>query len=244
MAANPSRLRWILIAAVLAALIFMIFPKVHSIFHGSSFDPEDSVTVLVADSYIPAFSVIKAALVRGQEFPKGLVPPGALHTKTELQDENDRPHFISAIAIPAGQPVTHAMVTDTVQGDALGSLIRRGKVAVSFEIDRAHGVGGWIRPGDTIALFGSQAKKTRLLLPSVPVLAVDAQRLGQTPAKSDESGGDSTGAPGTQAPGDSKVVTVLVSPTEASLIIEAREEGSLSAVLRPLGDDFPWTLTN
>jgi pilus assembly protein CpaB len=250
MAINPSRLRLSLAIAILVALAILAIPKGRGSFHWSASDPGEVSPVLVADRYIPAFTVLKPSMIRVLDFPKGLVPPGALHAKAELQNENDQWLFTSALSIPGGHPLTRALLTDAGQSDALGSLIRPGKVAVSFEVDKAHGVGGWIRPGDIVALFGpapmdvsgrhAVAKRTRLLLPSVLVLAVDAQRVGQSRAKTSEGGGEAGGLAEAVSANESKVVTVLASPTEAALIVEAREEGSLSVVLRSVGDDLPW----
>jgi pilus assembly protein CpaB len=159
----------------------------------------------------------------------------------ELQKENGQPLFAAAIAIPEGQPLTRALVTDAAQNNALESLVPSGKVAVSFEVDRSHGVGGWIRPGDTVALFGFiSSKKTRLLFPSLVVVAVDARRLGQEPEKPADAGGDSAMSMDLQANPESKVITVLATPMQATEITSAREEGGVSLVLRSLGDDAPW----
>ena len=174
-----------------------------------------------------------------QDFPKAFVPPGALHAKKDLQNENEQMLFTAAISIPEGQPVTRALVTDTSQNDTLGSLIMPGKVAVSFEADKAHGVGGWIRPGDTIALF-SPGRKTRLLIRSVSVVAVDTQRLGQTSIKPTDSSGEAGAILEPPPVTEAKVLTIIVTPAEAATIIEAREAGPLNVVLRSLGDDLTW----
>ena len=249
MGANPNKLRIILVTAILIALGVLGISKSRTAWHWNSRDPGDVVPVIIADRYIPAFTVIKPEMVRVQDFPKGFVPPGALNSKTELMNETGKLLFTSVISIPEGHPVTRALVTDASQNDTLGSLIRPGKVAVSFEIDKTHGVGGWIRPGDTVAVFGptpmtianfkAQGKKTRLLFPSVVVVAVDDKRLGQSQTKV-ESGTDSSVIPESPSSNGAKIITVLVSPTEATNIIEAREEGSLSVVLRSLGDELPW----
>jgi pilus assembly protein CpaB len=249
MAANPNKLRMFLVVAILVVLGVLGISRFRIAWHWNSQDPGDVVPVIVADRYIPAFTVIKPEMVRVQEFPKEVVPPGAIKAKKDLANENGQLLFTSAISIPEGQPVTRALVTDASQNDTLGSLIRPGKVAVSFEIDKTHGVGGWIRPGDTVAVFGptpmtaanfkAQGKKTRLLFPSVVVVAVDDKRLGQSQTKA-ENGTDASVIPDSPLPNGAKIITVLVSPTEASVIIEAREEGSLSVVLRSLGDEIPW----
>jgi hypothetical protein len=41
--------------------------------------------------------------------------------------------------------------------------------------------------------------------------------------------------------GEGTVLTVLVNPPEAALLIQARDGGHLTAVLRPIGDDTPWS---
>lgn len=38
----------------------------------------------------------------------------------------------------------------------MSSLLRPGKVAVSFKVDRERSAGGWVHPGDTIAVFQKQ----------------------------------------------------------------------------------------
>ena len=250
MAINVKRMRIGLLTAIVIALGILILPKGYALWHWGTSDPADEIPILVADHYISAFTVIKPALVRVQVYPKTLVPPGALHATAELQNESGQMFFTAAISIPEGQPITRALVTDATQSDTLAALILPGKVAVSFEIDKAHGVGGWIRPGDTVALFGAvpmdlkgqrvMNKKTRLLLPSVQVVAVDAQRVGQNKIPDNET--DSVPALESPLANSTKIVTVLVNPTDASAIIEAREDGSLSVVLRSLGDDIPWPL--
>lgn len=241
MAVNPKQMRYGLIAAVVAASAFMLFPKAADFFHRSGFDAAEDSPVLVATHYIPALTVLKPELVQVKTFPKDLVPPGALHSVEELQKVNGQPLFVSVIAIPEGMPLTRALMADAAQSNALESLIRPGLVAVSFEVDKSHGVGGWVRPGDTVAIFGlSLEKKTRLLLPSMVVLAVDGQRLGQSAEKPADSGGEGAMPMDASGGADSKVITVLATPTQASEIIAARETGGVSLVLRSFGDDAPW----
>jgi pilus assembly protein CpaB len=243
MATRTTKIRWFLVAAITIAFAVSFVPNGNNLFHWSTLDPGEYESILVADRYIPVFTVIKPNYVHAQEFPKALVPPGAIRNKKELQNENDQMLFVSAIAIPEGQPVTRALLAGASQNESLGTLIKPGKVAISFDVDKAHGVGGWIHPGDTVAIFSAGAKKTRMLLPSVMVLAVDHQRLGQGRANS-ESSTDSAVAADMQPSSDAKVVTVLVTPKDAMALTEAREQGALSLVLRSLGDDFPWPHTN
>lgn len=196
------------------------------------------VSVWVADRYLAAHSGIRKDSVRLREFPREFVPPGALSADVRLEDERLLPLFTSAIAIPEGQPLTRALVVDSSQSDSLSNLLRPGKVAVSFEVDRAHGVGGWVRPGDSLALFVSSSERTRLLFSNVQVLAVDDQRLEPLEPRADAN--EEQIIPEYASLSSARVVTVLLNPIDASTLIEARERGPIQTVLRSKGDDLPW----
>jgi Flp pilus assembly protein CpaB len=168
-----------------------------------------------------------------------------LHSATDLADESGLPLFMTTVAVPAGQPLTRTLLTDLGKSHGMASLLGVGKVAVSFAVDPIRGVGGWIQPGDQIAIFDTPrisalmktpAKTTRLLFPCVKVLAVDHKRLGAVSGS--EKLLETLSDPG----GSSTVLTVLLNPVEAARLIEAREEEHLSVILRPLGDDVPWQI--
>ncbi len=239
-----------LATAILVAGASLMRDAVPRFWRPSSSDPGDITLVLVADHYIPAFTPLRTVHVRAQEYPKALVPPGALRDRQELHNENGQTRFTSAIAIPEHHPITRAMLSDASREDGLGSFLWPGKVAVSFEIDRAHGVGGWIRPGDTVALFRSSRvlldgarpvkEGSRLLFPSLFVIAVDRERVGQNREKAPEASAEPFGASMGALPQESSVLTVLANPAEASGLIAAREEGAISVALRAPGDEVPW----
>jgi Flp pilus assembly protein CpaB len=218
---------------------------------GAIFSSEsaDSVPVLVAGRYVSAFQVIKSEDVRVRYFPKEYMPLGALHAKAELVTEANQSAFSSLVAIPQGEALTRTILIESGKDEGLSHLLRSGNVAVSFSVDKSRAAGGWIQPGDTIALFEtasmnlarrpSAGKRTQLLLSAVKVLAVDKMHLGQ---KLDPDNKTDTLQDMSTAETDTKMVTVLVNPVEAALIVEAREGGPLSLVLRAMGDDLPWPM--
>ena len=205
---------------------------------------DDMVPVLVADQYIPAFSIVKRKMITVQYYPKGYVPPGAFHAVHETQGDGERDLYISAVAVPEGQPLTHTVLEELGKSRGMASILPLGKVAVSFAADPVRGAGGWVEPGNVIALFqttleterGKSFHKTRLLFSSLSVLAVDKNRLGQeaAPAAANEIPMSSENGPA--------VITVLANPLEAALLVDAREQGHLSVALRSLGDDAPWVV--
>jgi Flp pilus assembly protein CpaB len=243
-----SKLRLGLVAAIAACLFASVSPHPLAALSGLwSSDPADSVPVLVADAYLPAFQVVKPQGVKIRNYPKDFVPPGALHAKSELVSETGQFIFSSIVAIPEGEPLTRTILVEVGKDHGLSSLLHLGQVAVSFSIDKARAAGGWIQPGDTVALFETlppdlsggltMRKKTRLLLNRVKVLAVDKAHLGQRPEVADKT--DAI-AELTAVESESHVITVLVNPTDADALIDARERGPLSVVLRAIGDDLPW----
>jgi Flp pilus assembly protein CpaB len=238
---NHYKLRVGLISAIVLVSGSLGFSKMRSPSFWNSRDPADWVTVLVAGRYIPAFTVIRSQDIETKEFPKDLVPPGSLRAIHALVNEHAQARYVSTIAIPKEHPVTQALLVDASREDVLGSLIRPGYVAVSFEIERARGVGGWVKPGDSVALFGSHDRfKSRLLFPSLLVLAVDGVRMGDTKTPKEQNVADPLSSSPMLATTETNVLTVLATLSEATAINRAREEGSLSVVLRAPGDDIPW----
>jgi pilus assembly protein CpaB len=204
---------------------------------------DDMVALLVADQYIPAFAIVKEKMVTVRFFPKDFVPPGALHEIHDLLSDDHRELYITAVAIPEGQPLTHTVIEELGKSRGMASILPPGKVAVSFAADPVRGAGGWVEPGDTIAIFdttletdkGGSQHNTRLLFSTMAVLAIDKSRLGlprSVPASDDLQANPEPGP---------TVITVVANPPEAARLVEAREQGRLSVVLRSLGDDIPWT---
>jgi len=245
---GQSRLRLSLISGIVVALVVACWPRQMPSF-GAMFSGEstDSVPVLVADRYMSAFQMIKPQDVRMRYFPKGYVPLGALHSKAELTTETNQNAFSTLVAIPQGEPLTRTVLVEAGKDQGLSFLLRSGNVAVSFSVDKSRSAGGWIQPGDTIALYetvpidsmsrNAANSRTRLLLSAVKVLAVDKMRLGQKlePGRKEDALQEMA-----TADTDTKMITVLVNPVEAARIVEARERGPICIVLRALGDDVPW----
>ena len=216
-----------------------IAPLAMAKWRGLSKQTEGVVRIWVADQYMPAHNGIAKHHLRLMAIPKEFVPPGAIPAEAPVEDDLHRPLYSAAVAIPEGQPITRTLIMGADQADSLANLLRPGKVAVSFEVDRAHGVGGWIKPGDQIGIFTSSLKDTRLLFPSVQVLAVDEKRL--EPQAPKEPPKDSDVMPDMIAPpASSVIITVLLSALESPTLMEARERGTIQVALRSRGDDLPW----
>lgn len=196
--------------------------------------------VLVARRYIPAFTPLRADDVVEQEYPGMLVPPGALQSVQELSKETARGVLAAMVAIPEGHPITHAILVEATREATLSAWVGPGQTAVAVEVDRAHGAGGWVRPGDTVAIYGG-AGHARRLIPAIRVLAVNGNRLGQTPEGPKPAAAESGSAQEFLMDSGTQVITLLAGAREADLLLEAKETGSLTVALRGAEEGWLWT---
>jgi pilus assembly protein CpaB len=220
--------RWGLVGILLAGTaLWMLWPM------RSDQEPSDSRPLLVSSEYIPPFSVLGASAVTLKNYPREWVPPGAFLSARELSGDNGQALYVSLVAIPAGQPLTRNVLSEISKNHALSGLLSPGQVAVSFAVNKISGVGGWIVPGDRIAVF----QASHLLFPSVEVIAVGRNRLGIKPPKPSPDEETDSADPSESS---ASVLTILMNPLEAASFIETRDRGPLSVALRAIGDDFPW----
>jgi Flp pilus assembly protein CpaB len=240
---KQTLLRYVLIGMIVIILGYMGLSRFITGSTDNGNDSPETLNILVADRYIPAYSPVKPRDISVKSFQRGYVPPGALQSADELKDAKGQPLFLSAVPIPAGQAITRNQLIEIAKSHGLASLLTTGKVAVSFAADKVRGVGNWIQPGDSIALFHTPAlslpgrsEHTRLLFRSLLVLAVDKNHLG-TPSK--ESEVKEPQASFMDASDDNgSVITVLLNSFEAPLLIEAEEQGHLTAALHAIGDEL------
>jgi len=191
------------------------------------FNP-DEVMVWETTTYIPAFEKIEMRHLHPVRWPRKLVPPYALTPSDELA-------FKTRVALPKGSVLTQTVLFSTHQEATLSAMVPAQKVAISFAADAIHGVGGWIHPGDTIALFTSaDLKPTHLLFPTLHVLSVDKALLGLPNTNVSMSSEENPRPMEESLP---QVLTVPVTMPEAQVLIEAREQGRLTVVLKAVGDE-------
>jgi len=198
-------------------------------------DGQHAVKVLVASDRIPAGTTgerIRAAeLVEEVVMPAGSVPDDVLSSiNAELDD------LVVTAELQPRQLLLRGQFD--VQTKISGGLAVPDKmVAVSVKLEVEEEVGGFIRPGSKIAVFGTYEvfdkqfkdvtgddnKRTMLLLPRTEVLAVgaygqDGVTAGQ--AEPDEETGQVT-----------LIVTVSVNQADAERLIHTTRIGDLYAAL-------------
>jgi len=190
----------------------------------------ETLPVVVAAIDVHRGDTISADLVAVRDYPKEMVPEGAL---TKVEDAVDR-----AVAIPLvkGEVVLDAKLSAKGAGRGLAALVPTGMRAVTIQTTKvSSGVAGLVMPGNKVDVLltvsdnnttGEDATgggTTTTLLQRVEILAVD-QRF--------------------DAPADNKVdvkelrsVTLLVTPHQANLLELGQNKGTLHLSLRNPDDD-------
>jgi pilus assembly protein CpaB len=188
----------------------------------------ETVPVVVAAADVPRGALVTANLLKTRDWPKNLVPEGAL---TRLEDAVDR---VAVTPLVKEETVLDAKLAARGAGRGLAALVPEGMRAFTIQTPNvASGVAGFILPGNkvdvllTVATGGNDPTgggSTTTLLQDVEILAVD-QRM--------------------EAPSDNKVdpnqlrsVTLLVTPDQCAKLSLGQNKGILQLSLRRLGDDL------
>ena len=139
------------------------------------------VKVLVATAPIPAGQTADQALAAGsvgaQDIPEKSVAQGAVSNIANLQGK------VALAAIYPGQQILTQLFGDAAQ-TVTGIQIPKGMMAASYTFSDTGRVAGFVNAGSKVAVFltspaagQNQQPTTRLLLPSVQVLAVGATTI-------------------------------------------------------------------
>jgi pilus assembly protein CpaB len=185
----------------------------------------ETEAILVAMKPITAQEQLKAESVKLEQWPKNLVPKGAL-TKIEEIEGRRVKHSLAP-----GEPI--------LQIKLVGEQDKRPTIEVppgyrlkAVHADAVSAVGNLIQPGDRVDVLvylmnfkgGAQMQATSTILQDIKVFAVNDQWRAN-----EESGNDSIAA---------KNVTLLLTPEQAERLTLASELGKVSLVLRSPDDNL------
>jgi pilus assembly protein CpaB len=208
--------------------------------------------VLVAGRNIRANTLIDEGMLLSRKVPSVYVQP------TAISDPKAVLGRIAAVPIPQGAQILGSYLEEAGRR-ALAADIPRGQRAFTIAVSDVTGVGGLVRPGNFVDIFGTfqlgrplsinpqgqmqyaeQRTETRLLMPNVLVVAIGREQLAdrrfpRRPAQGAE--GDDAAAE--EPPSDQTVnnVTLLVGPRQVQELILAQEIGTLTLALRSTLDE-------
>ncbi|WP_377643893.1 Flp pilus assembly protein CpaB [Oryzobacter terrae] len=201
-------------------------------------------TVFTSSLAIPAGTSIRDAIrlkmLTQTQVPAAGVPAGAL---TQVTDDNSA--LLALTDIAPGQYVLAASWGDSPVGEKL-IQVPTGKLAVSVALSDPARVGSFVTPGSFITIFATHQAEaatsgdaaaagplasTNVLLDNIQVIGIGATPLqsGATPVAPTEDGEDPGAA---QGGGASFLVTLAVTPEQATKLVHGINEFTLYAGLR------------
>lgn len=193
--------------------------------------------VLVAKQDLPKGSFIDNTMLEVAIIPNQYVQPNAVDSLDRIAG------MVAAVPIAKGEQISLSKLTSSQQatGGSLAMVTPIGKRAVSISVDNIASLAGMVRPGDYVDVVGmiptamdptgKEVKQVSMmpLFQNVLILAV-GQDLGGI---AQEAGGrykkEEPRAP-------SPIVTLALSPQEASLIAFVQEQGKIRLILRSPAD--------
>jgi pilus assembly protein CpaB len=216
---NTNRL---LIGLVIALVVaFLLSSFVYKQFQKASIvKPSETQPLVVASVPLPLGARLDASNLKVIQWPANQQVAGMF---TRIEDCSNRA-VISPLA--ANEPVLESKLAPKESGAGLAATIPEGMRAVSVAVNEVVGVAGFVTPGTMVdvlvtgrALGGGAAGQgdiTRTILENIRVLAA-GQKIEQ----------DREGKPQTVA-----VITLLVTPDEASQLTMGATDGKIQLALR------------
>ena len=192
----------------------------------------DGPQVLVATKALPVGTILDAAALKFQPWPKELIE-NAYYTK-EATDMQGLIGTVVRNPITAGQPLTQGALVKPGDRGFLAAALGPGMRAVTVPVSATTSVAGFVFPGDRIDLVltssvgegeGGALKAAETIMRNLRVLATD-QRTDK-----------SVGEDGKTIVQSYSTVTVEATPKIAEQIAVAQTLGSLSLSLRSIADN-------
>lgn len=189
----------------------------------------EPVDVVVAAKDLEAGTTLESSSLAMAKVPERFLQPYSSRSPAELVG------LVTVAPIAAGEQVLANKLRRfneaPTEGSTLSALTPKGKRAVTIGVGAITGVGGFVRPGDSVDVLwtfklpaqpgqaqGEGQAVTMTLFQDVPVLAVGREMLGRSSPVA-ESSPDYT-------------VTLALTPQETSFLLFAREQGSVQLSLR------------
>lgn len=199
--------------------------------------PVTTVSVVVANSNLLFGDELTPDALRLVEMPEDMVPLDALQDVDDIFPVDYDPLATGPLVALDDIRMNEVILPHRISGlngrGSLSARIRPGYRAVSVRVDDVTGVAGFIVPGDLVDVqYISEPNPTTetpiyrsdVLLQSVRVLAIDQSQNRRQ-----------------DAPEVARTVTLEVSHMDAQALSIAQERGTLSLVLRAVGEALPST---
>ncbi|MHC5654787.1 Flp pilus assembly protein CpaB [Stappia sp.] len=188
--------------------------------------PKDEV--LVADRDIALGSSVSSGDLRWTEWPKELAPQSAILRSERPGALDELVGRIAKAPVYEGEPLREERLINSDRG-FMSSILPKGKRAIAVSVEALTAAGGFILPGDKVDVIltrqsgnrGSNSFLSETILQNVRVLAIDTTTAGEQNEKS-------------LPPGQTATLELL--PSQAEVVAQASQLGTISLVLRSAED--------
>ncbi len=177
----------------------------------------EPVKVYAAAKVIPAWTRIEPEMLTVLEMPKRYI------TASHTSDRKKLLGRLTMVPFAQGEPLLLNKVSEG--GDELNTVIPAGLRAVSVSVDEESGVGYMVSAGDYVDVilnFQGEENSKKAMTTATILQAVKVIAAGQHGSSSKSK--------------QYATITLAVTPSEAEIIMFAKEKGRINFSLRALGD--------
>jgi len=196
----------------------------------AALDESRSAIVEVRDVYVVKRQlrygdVLRPSDVQVTPWPKDAMPPGAFDSMDQIFPPDDDGRRTVLRVMERGEPLLLTKVTEPGADAGVAASLTPGMRAFALQVDVMSGVSGFLRPGDRVDVYwtgngGETGGLTRLIHPSLPLLAIDQQTDDQR-----------------SGPVIARTVTVEAPPDVVAKLAQAQATGKLTLALVGVQDD-------
>jgi pilus assembly protein CpaB len=211
------------LSALLALVVSGIFYQITTAVRSPRRGRVETSSVVVASNPLALGALIKASDLKVVPWPSANLPPGSFTKVDELVDRVAMGNLVPE------EPVLEGKLAARGSGLGLSPIIPPGMRAVSVRVNDVISVSGFVLPGSRVDVMvtgvphgaGDQGPVTRTVLSNLQVL----------------SAGKNLQPDGKGQPDNVAVVTLLVTPEQAELLMLASSEGKIQLALRNNSDE-------
>lgn len=188
----------------------------------------DRDEVLVADRDIALGTAVQDGDMRWAEWPSDLAPANAILRSMRPDAIEEIAGRIAKAPVYAGEPLREERLISSDRG-FMSSILPKGKRAIAVSVEALTAAGGFILPGDKVDVIltrqsgnrGSNSFMSETILQNVRVLAIDTTTAGEQDEKALPPG---------------QTATLELAPSQAEVVAQASQLGTISLVLRSVED--------
>jgi len=190
----------------------------------------ETVRVLVAKEALGYGATLQSGNLQWVEWPKAVVPPGAVTSVEELLGEKGDQKRIVLRSIEPGEPILEGKITRFGESPRMSMNLGGEMRTFSIRVDAVSDVATFATTGDRVDVLLTRAHDGRqvssVILPDIAIIAIGPHSTSKT-----------------LAPRLERTVTVAVDTAQAQKFALAQEVGRLSLILRvrgigPPGDPY------